>query len=409
MGDTATFTSASAQFTSADVGKFLDLHNSLAANLGRFEITQINSATSVKLVRVSGTFASETAVKWQLLASSGTSQRILFTSDLALALKKGLRISYIDEKDADFYDANWAEALDVLETQDLQILVALPTQTFSAIQQACRVHCETMSSTYHRRERVLLTGALQGLTVDQVTGVSLAAPEDIGVLEGIQGDDVSEILAGNIEDQADYGVQNSFGSTFRVVFFYPDQIVVQIGADRTIIDGFFMAAAAAGFLSGVPNVAIPLTNKVLAGFTILRNRLFRPMIKNAIAAAGITIVEPAIGGGTVLWGKTTTNSGYPEEEEISIIFIRDRIAQSLRTGFRGFIGTAESDTTQGSMMARAQGLLQSFITQGLITTFAGLQVARDSVEPRQWNVRVAVQPTYPVNWVYIRVSVGLLE
>ena len=43
------------------------------------------------------------------------------------------------------------------------------------------------------------------------------------------------------------------GDTFRVVYFYPDQIVVQIGADRTIIDGFFIGAAAAGFLSGIPN------------------------------------------------------------------------------------------------------------------------------------------------------------
>ena len=67
-----------------------------------------------------------------------------------------------------------------------------------------------------------------------------------------------------------------------------------------------------------------------------------------------------------------------------------------------------SETTQGSLMARAQGLMQAFISQGLITNFADLQVARDSVEPRQWNIRVAVQPVYPVNWIYIRVNVGLL-
>jgi hypothetical protein len=46
--------------------------------------------------------------------------------------------------------------------------------------------------------------------------------------------------------------------------------------------------------------------------------------------------------------------------------------------------------------------------QGLITTFKNLSVARDEVDPRQWNVTVEVQPTYPINWIFIDVSVGLL-
>jgi len=255
---------------------------------------------------------------------------------------------------------------------------------------------------------LLFTGAINGLLPDNVIGTFPAAVEDIGILEGIQGDDVSEILAGNIEDQTNYGVQAAYGSSFRVVYFYPDQIVVQVGADRVIVDGFFMAAAAAGYLSAIPNVAIPLTNKTMAGFTILTDRLFRPIVRNSISAAGITLVEPIPGGGRVVWGKTTTTSGFAEEEEVSIVFIRDRISKILRIGFQGFIGQAESSTTQGTLMARAMGLCNAFIGQGLITAFRDLQVVRDSVEPRQWNIRMAVQPVYPINWIYIRVNVGLL-
>jgi len=175
-----------------------------------------------------------------------------------------------------------------------------------------------------------------------------------------------------------------------------------------LIDGFFLAPAAAGYLSGVPNVAIPLTNKVIAGFTILRDKIYRPLTLEQLAVSGITTLQPTIGGGRVIWGRTTTQSGFVEEQEISIIFIRDRIAKTMRAGFRGFIGIAESSTLQGSLISRAVGILNGMITQGLITAYRDLKVSRDSVDPTQWNISVAVQPVYPVNFIFIDISVGLL-
>lgn len=377
-----------------------------AVNEGTYAI--ISVADGILTISDVGGFTDESDIEFRVIDSADSSSLILFTDDLALTAGASLRVAVVDNKDADFFDVNWQSALEALEVVNCDIVVPLPSQTISAIFQTSRIHVEAMSNIKNKHERMLFIGAINGLTPDNVTGATLAAVEDIGVLEGIQGDSVSEILAGNVEDLADYGVQSSFGTSFRVVYFYPDQIVVQIGADKTIVDGFFLAAAAAGFLTGIPNVAIPLTNKTMAGFTILRDRLFRPIIEENITAAGITLVKPAIGGGTVVWGKTTTTSGFAEEEEISIVFIRDRIAKSLRAGYREFVGKAESTTTQGSMVTRGYGLMQAFTSQGLITQFKDLQVQRDSVEPRQWNVRVAVQPTYSINWVYIRVSVGLL-
>jgi hypothetical protein len=377
-----------------------------AVNAGTYPI--ISVANGILTISDAGGFTDETGAEFRVIDSADSSSKILLTDDLAPSAGAVVRVTVVDTKDADFFDVGWLEALENLERIDTDIVVPLPSQTISAVFQNSRIHVDTMSNLKNKRERMLFIGSIQGLTPNNVTGVTPAAVEDIGVLEGIQGDDVSEVLAGNIEDLADYGVQNSFGATFRVVWFHPDQIVVQVGADRSFVDGFFMAAAAAGLLSGIPNVAIPLTNKTLAGFTILRDKLFRPIIIENLVGGGITVVQPAIGGGNVIWGKTTTTSGFAEEEEISIVFIRDRIAKSMRAGFRGFIGTAESETTQGSLTARANGLLQAFIAQGLITQYADLQVARDSVEPRQWNVRVAVQPVFPVNWIYIRVNVGLI-
>lgn len=412
-GDRARFYSPSATFTSESEGKQLDFHNTATANLGRFtvETDGVVDEHTVIVERASGSFVSESNLRWQLIpaqsSSANVSQRILLTTDLALAAKKGLRVTYIDQRDADFFDAGWSEVLEVLETQDAQVLVPLPTQTFSAIQQAFRVHCERMSSTYYKRERMLFTGAQQGLTVANVLGQEMAAVEDIGILEGIQGDDPEEILAGNIEDLANYGVVHNFGDSFRVVYFYPDEIVRVVSGSRTTLPGYYMAAAAGGWIAGQPNIAMPLTFKTLVGFTILNDKIFKQETLNKLGDAGITVVQPVTGGGRVQHGKTTTQSGYPEEEEISIIFIRDHLARTMRRSFQAFIGQPEDVTLIPSLTARALGLLNAFVSQNLITAYRNLSISRDETEPRQWNIVVEVQPNYPINWIFIDISVGL--
>ena len=169
-----------------------------------------------------------------------------------------------------------------------------------------------------------------------------------------------------------------------------------------------MAAAAAGRIAGTANVIEPLTFKTLVGFTILNDKVYSQTTLNRLGAAGITVVEPIIGGGRILHGRTTTQSGSPEEEEISIVYIRDQIARTMRDSFRAFIGQPEDTTLIPSLTSRAVGLLGAFISQGLITKFQNLFVARDDVEPRQYNIRVEIQPNYPSNWIFIDVSVGML-
>lgn len=411
-GQTANFYSPTISLDGYSVGKQLSLPTALPENIGRFAILSVSDANNCVITRVSGTFLSEASVQWQLLPEtakeSEATQYVVITKDLKLPKYKGLRITYIDQKDADFYDAGWSEVLEKLETQTANILVPLPAQTFSSIIQSFRVHAERMSSTYYKRERVVFTGALQGLTTDNVLGVSLAAVEDLGVLEGIQGDDPEEILEGNVEDLADYSVKTNFGDTFRVMYFYPDEIIKVVSSEMTTLPGYFMAAAAGGWFAGQTNVAQPITNKTLVGFTISNSKVFKQTILDRLGADGICVVQPIAGAARVLHGKTTVQSGYPEEEEMSIVFIRDYIAASMRAGFVSFIGQPEDKTLLPSLTAKALALLRSYISAGIITDFKNLTVGRDETEPRQWNITVQVQPTYPVNWIWIDVGIGLL-
>lgn len=355
---------------------------------------------------------SETDLVWELVDPADESARLLLTKDLAtggtVRRRDGLRASYIDTGDADFFDNNWAAALDVLESADTQIVVPLPDCCYSAIQQSTVQHCKLMSNTANQKERVALIGAQTGVTADALIGRELVAAEDIGVVEGIQGDDPEEVLAGNIEDLQNFRISDNYGTTFRAVYFFPDQIVRVINGTRTFIHGFYMAAAAGGLLAATPNVAIPLTRKILTGFSILRDRTYKPLTRNELGNAGATLVVPVTGGGQVLHGKTTVASGAPEEEEISVVFIRDRVAQVLRDVLRGFIGRPEDATLTAAITTVVQKTLQALVSQGLLTQFKNLNVQRDEVEPRQWNVQVEVQPTFPVNWIFVDISVGVL-
>jgi hypothetical protein len=263
-----------------------------------------------------------------------------------------------------------------------------------------------MSTIANRKERLCFFGAQEGITVNALVGREEIAVEDIGVLEGVQGDDVEEVLNGNTEDLSNYKLSDNYTSN-RAVYFYPDRIVTQVNGSNQFVHGFYMAAAAAGLTSATQNVAIPLTFKELSGFTITRDRQFKTLSLNELGAVGATVVQPVTGGGRILAGRTCSGSGFVEDEEISIMFIRDRVKSVLRTSLLGFVGTVEDQNTQGLMNARVRTILSALVSQGLITGFQNVRVERDKVDPRQWNVFLRFTPSYPLNYVFIDIEVGI--
>jgi hypothetical protein len=384
--------------------------NTAGMDHGLFDITAFDG---VQTLTIKKSVVIESNLNYFVFDSDETTNYVIINKDV-VPNGYALRVTVIDEKDASFYDAGWINALEGLEKTNVDIVVPLPTATPSVIFQNTLNHCITMSNIRNRKERVLFIGAISGLNPANLIGSASdgtntpVAVEDIGILEGIQGDDPTEKLSGNIEDIANYSVSDAFGGTYRCVYFYPDQIVVQAGTENVLVDGFYIAAAAAGYLGGQPRVEIPLTNRVLSGFTILNTKIYSQLTLESLAASGVTTLQPVAGGGKVLWGITTTQSGFAEEQEISIVFIRDRIAKTFRSSFAGYVGLPETSTTGATLGNHAINVLNAFINQGLITAYADLSVQRDSVDPRQWNIRVKVQPTYPVNWIYIRVGVGTI-
>lgn len=383
----------------------LQINGSTVGNDGLYDIVGYDSLTNTITLQMA--FVTEHNIRFEVLDTTAVSTYLVFNRNI---VPNGyqLRVTIVDARDASFYDAGWLNALASLEAIECDILVPLPSQTISVIFQNALNHCITMSNILNKKERVLFCGAINGLQPANLTGAKPAAVENIGILEGIQGETITDVLSGNVEDLANYSVSDAFGNTFRCVYFYPDQIVVQAGSDNILIDGFYLAAAAAGYESADVRIENPLTNKVLSGFTILRNKQFSTLTLTQLAQAGVTTLQPVAGGGVVVWGITTSQSGFPEEQEISIVFIRDRVAKTLRAGFKDFVGVPAGPNFAAILNTRAVILLNSLVAQGLITAYANLAVQQDTVDPTQWNVSVNVQPTYPVNFIYIKVNVGQL-
>lgn len=404
--DTATLSSATVDFGSLPslLSRRLKI-NASATNNGLYDIVAYDSMTDTLTLKKA--IVNESDLRFEVIDPAELSQYVVVNKN-TVPNGYSLRVTLVDSKDASFYDAGWINALEALEIVECDILVPLPKQTKSIIFQNSLIHCQTMSSIKNKKERVLFMGAINGLEPDNLTGAKPAAVEDIGILEGIQGDSVTEVLSGNIEDLTNYSVPDAFGGTYRCVYFYPDQIVVQAGSDNSIVDGFYIAAAAGGYMSGNARIEMPLTNKILAGFTILRNKQFSPRVLENLANAGVCTLQPVQGGGKVVWGLTTSQSGFIEEREISIIFIRDRIAKALRGGFDGFIGLAQDTNLIAKMSARAIALLNGFVNQNIISEYRDLNIEEDATDPTQINITCAVRPTYPVNFIYIKVDIGNL-
>jgi hypothetical protein len=319
----------------------------------------------------------------------------------------GIRVSYVDENDEDYFDTNWFEALEALEAAEAQIIVPLPSQSMSSIFRATVNHCENMSSIANRKERVAFIGAQKGVTPAALIGTEEIAVEDIGILEGVQGDDAEEVLSGNVEDLVNFKLSDNYTSN-RCVYMYPDAIVRNVSGTNIELHGFYMCAAAAGYLSAKQNVAIPLTNKSLSGFALTRDKIFRPVIQNSLGGVGATLVEPVTGGGKVMAGRTTSQSGYVEDEEISIIFIRDMVKRTLRNSLKAYVGGVQSSDTNNLISARVNSIMSALVTQGLVTGYKNIRVEQDKVDPRQINVYLQFAPAYPINYVFIDIEVGVI-
>jgi hypothetical protein len=235
-----------------------------------------------------------------------------------------------------------------------------------------------MSETKNRQERVCLFGAYEFVDLDFI-------------LDPIT------------------GIEGNFGITDLSMFFWPGGPFVNrvVAGENQILDSSIVAAAAAGFMSSRP-VPTSLLNKTLAGFTINPSQKLSVDEANFAGGAGASLVAPLSAGGKVTVARTTSNSGLATKEEMSIVRIRHVVAKTTRKRLQDtFIGGLITPNLVADIESATKSILEQLQSQGLITKFQNVRAVVDPNEPRQINVSFDISPIFPLNWIFIRFSVGV--
>lgn len=243
-------------------------------------------------------------------------------------------------------------------------------------------HVEFMSSTAERKERIMFTG-----------------PDEFDTIR-----DLYDYLTNSIT-----GVAATFGDSFRCMYLAPTNIERVINGQLETLPGLYMSAAAAGLAAGNQYIPEPLTNKTIVGFNIPRDQKFTRAQISVLGGDGVALCTPLAAGAKIIHSLTTSNSGNAVEEEISITRASDFVAKTTRELLEArFVGKTIQASTVNDVRITSASVLDSIKTQAIILEWANLIVKQDTSEPRQINVSFDINPIFPLNWIKIEFSVGLL-
>ena len=189
----------------------------------------------------------------------------------------------------------------------------------------------------------------------------------------------------------------------RVWMTVPDTCAALISGVQQQIDGFYMNAAIAGMIGGLPPQQ-SFTNYPMAGFTqvIGSNTFFTPLQMNQMAAGGCYIILQDVAGISPLYSRMalTTDLTSVETRTDSITKVVDFVAKFLRTGLKNFIG--RFNITQGlldSMGHVLEGLKTFLIENGVLIGMTVNNIIQDTTEPDQVLIDVTLDPPFPCNYV----------
>src|SRR5690606_29151148 len=133
------------------------------------------------------------------------------------------------------------------------------------------------------------------------------------------------------------------------------------------------------------------------GFTIPRTRSYRPFVVNQLVDAGVCLLEPVQGGGRIVHGLTTSQSDAPEDEEISIVEIRDQVVRGLRNALRPFVGVVDNPTRIGEISGSIDKIMRGYISVRLLTGYPAILLTRNPLEARQIEITLRAFPTGVIN------------
>lgn len=203
----------------------------------------------------------------------------------------------------------------------------------------------------------------------------------------------------------------------RVVLAYPNAMNYYNGGNNTTVevDGYYLAAAYAGRLSGL-RIQDPLTRKVVRGFAGIAASV--PQInrtrqsKDTMSSAGVAVTEVDRLNRLVIRHGTTTDRTALTTRELSVVRARDALFNLVQDGVdgAGLIGTPIDTQTPIRVKGVVAGLLESAVTSGIVVSYSDLKVRQQALpagDPSVIEVRFAYQPALPLNYITVAFSLNV--
>ena len=206
-------------------------------------------------------------------------------------------------------------------------------------------------------------------------------------------------------------VQRAMGlNNERVVYVVPGSINMSV---LNSITGYYSirnlpasyAAVAVAALSMRNDVAEPLTNKELYGFSSV-GTFYKELEANKLAAAGCLVLKQDGTSVKVRHGITThyefETFNDIHSNEITLVQIKDRIINICRQELGSkYVGGKLRTTASQDVEYTLTQILNTLASSEIIIGYDNLSVKRDTSNPMQINIRFFVEAVYPLNFIEI--------
>lgn len=237
-------------------------------------------------------------------------------------------------------------------------------------------HCDLQSSLRYRAERTAIMGFAAGTT-----------PKEAGRLA-------------------------SLTNSSRVRVIYPDitsiTLTDALGVSTTsVVDGRYLAVAMACASVNInADVATPWESRTITGFNgILRT--LDAVEANQAAQKGVTILENQVGRIRVRHG-LTTNMSSTLTRTPTIIQIADEVQIRMRDLLDPFIGQKNLPGIAIQIQGQITYAFKQLVSQQIISSFTGISVVPDPVDPTSIIVEAYYKPIFPLLYIqftfYVRSS-----
>lgn len=271
-------------------------------------------------------------------------------------------------------DSSWFQAYKALELQQVYMVVPMVSSFYKFTVFAGLDHVQRMSETQYRRERVLLIGETHGT------------------------EDFNTLLRDSVED---------FNNEERAIFIGADFARSIIRGETIEANGGLLASSVAGAWASKEYPPSTLTNQNILGITLnwpTRSLYSEEEIRQTLRR-GLTLLLKGTGKVYISEFKTTIANGNAVEEEPSVWRIRDYIAINIRSTLENtFTGIPLLSDIASTIQEKVEDFLKAHIDQKIITSYSGIRVEVDRIEPRQINVAFDIAPVFPLNQIMLRIN-----